>query len=299
VYYKYNDYELIYLVHEGIEEAFNELINFSFEEVRVAFNQFRYYISLTNEESFINELIQVKNWYSEELKKIEKYTQDEYTDLVNSGEDIPEYDEPSFMIKEVEIQVKSKMIEIISKYFDRDVFEKNKTSFFKHEVFQEQSVETPHELWVSLNVHKDHIYSILSILGYYQRHKGYFLSQSDFYKICYEYSSQVHYINRNLGMKYRFVNIFISSQRIKTSSKGDEEVDESYQSSKFIDVDKLSLIGLLQPYLKHNTNEIKQIIDIMMRNLRGRHGGLAWDSALEEVNNFISECESKGIMKRL
>lgn len=282
-----------------VMEAFNELINFPFEDVRVAFNQFEYYVAIGKEESFIKEVVQVKNWYSEELKKIEKYTQEEYTDLVNSGEDIPEYDEPSFMIKEVEIQVKSKMIEIISKYFDRDVFEKNKTSFFKHEVFQEQSVETPHELWVSLNVHKDHIYSILSILGYYQRHKGYFLSQSDFYKICYEYSSQVHYINRNLGMKYRFVNIFISSQRIKSSSKSDGEVDESYQSSKFIDVDKLSLIGLLQPYLKHNTNEIKQIIDIMMRNLRGRHGGLAWDSALEEVNNFISECESKGIMKRL
>lgn len=282
-----------------VMEAFNELINFSFEEVRAAFNQFEYYVSLGKEEAFVSESIQVKNWYSEELKKIEKYTQEEYTDLVNSGEDIPEFDEPSFMIRDLEIQAQSKLIEIIRKYFDRDVFEKNKTSFFKHEVFQEQSVETPHELWISLNVHKDHIYSILSILGYYQRHKGYFLSQSDFYKICYEYSSQVHYINTNLGMKYRFVNIFISSQRIKTSSKGDEEVDESYQSSKFIDVDKLSLIGLLQPYLKHNTNEIKQIIDIMMRNLRGRHGGLAWDSALEEVNNFISECESKGIMKRL
>ena len=100
-------------------------------------------------------------------------------------------------------------------------------------------------------------------------------------------------------MKYRFVNIFISSQRIKSSSKSDEEVDESYQSSKFIDVDKLSLLALLQPYLKHNTNEIKQIIDIMMKNLRGRRGGLSWDSALEEVNNFIAECESKGIMKRL
>ena len=282
-----------------VMEAFNELINFPFEDVRVAFNQFDCYVAMGKEEAFVSESIQVKNWYSEELKKIEKYTQEEYTDLVNSGEDIPEYDEPSFMIKEVEIQVKSKMIEIISKYFDRDVFEKNKTSFFKHEVFQEQSVETPHELWVSLNVHKDHIYSILSILGYYQRHKGYFLSQSDFYKICYEYSSQVHYINRNLGMKYHFVNIFISSQRIKSSSKSDKEVDESYQSSKFIDVDKLSLLALLQPYLKHNTNEIKQIIDIMMKNLRGRRGGLAWDSALEEVNNFIAECESKGIMKRL
>lgn len=282
-----------------VMEAFNELINFSFEEVRAAFNQFEYYVSLDKEEAFVSESIQVKNWYSEELKKIEKYTQEEYTDLVNSGEDIPEFDEPSFMIRDLEIQAQSKLIEIIRKYFDRDVFEKNKTSFFKHEVFQEQSVETPHELWVVLNVHKDHIYSILSILGYYQRHKGYFLSQSDFYKICYEYSSQVHYINRNLGMKYRFVNIFISSQRIKSSSKSDEEVDESYQSSKFIDVDKLSLLALLQPYLKHNTNEIKQIIDIMMKNLRGRRGGLAWDSALEEVNNFIAECESKGIMKRL
>ena len=64
----------------------------------------------------------------------------------------------------------------------------------------------------------------------------------------YEYSKQVHYINRNLGMKYRFVNIFISSQRIKSSSHSDE-VDESFQNSRFIDVDKLSLIGLLQPYL--------------------------------------------------
>jgi hypothetical protein len=100
-------------------------------------------------------------------------------------------------------------------------------------------------------------------------------------------------------MRYRFVNIFISSQRIKSSSKDSEDVDESYQSSKFIDVDKLSLLALLQPYLKHNTNEIKHIIDIMMKNLRGRRGGIAWDSALEEVNNFVSECEAKGLMKRL
>jgi hypothetical protein len=104
-------------------EAFNELINFSFEEVRAAFNQFEYYVSLGKEEAFVSESIQVKNWYSEELKKIEKYTQEEYTDLVNSGEDIPEFDEPSFMIRDLEIQAQSKLIEIIRKYFDRDVFE--------------------------------------------------------------------------------------------------------------------------------------------------------------------------------
>ena len=60
-----------------VMEAFNELINFSFEEVRTAFNQFECYVSLGKEEAFVSESIQVKNWYSEQLKKIEKYTQEE------------------------------------------------------------------------------------------------------------------------------------------------------------------------------------------------------------------------------
>ena len=279
-------------------EAFNELINFSFGEVRNLLNQFIYYVSLAKEEAFISEASVVKAKYEEELERIEKYTREEYADLVSAGVDIPEYDEPSFMVKDIELQTKSQLVGLIRKYFDKNIFELNRSELYGQTIFKEETIEKPHELWVSLNVHKDHIYSILSILGYYQRHKNYFLSRSDFYQICYEYSKQVHYINRNLGMKYRFVNIFISSQRIKSSYQSDE-VDESFQSSQFIDVDKLSLIGLLQPYLKHNTHEINKIIEIMMKNLRGRRGGIAWESALEEVNKFIAECETKGIMKRL
>lgn len=279
-------------------EAFNELINFSFEEVRTLFNWYAYYVPTSKAEPFVSEATAAKSKYEEELARIEKYTKEEYTDLVNSGVDVPEYDEPSFMVKEVELQTKSQLVGLIKKYYNRDVFTQNRSELYGQEAFTEESIETPHELWVSLNVHKDHIYSLLSMLGYYQRHHHYFLSQSDFYQICYEYSKQVHYINRNLGMKYRFVNIFISSQRIKSSSHSDE-ADESFQSSRFIDVDKLSLIGLLQPYLKHNTHEINKIIEIMMKNLRGRRGGIAWESAMEEVNQFIAECEAKGIMKRL
>ena len=279
-------------------EAFNELINFSFGEVRNLLNQFIYYVSLAKEEAFISEASAVKAKYEEELERIEKYTREEYADLVSAGVDVPEYDDPSFMVKEVEFKTKSQLIGLIKKYFDRGEFEQNRSALYGQAVFKEEAIETPHELWVSLNVHKDHIYSLLSILGYYQRRNNYFLSQSDFYQICYEYSKQVHYINRNLGMRYRFVNIFISSQRIKSSYQSDE-VDESFQSNQFIDVDKLSLIGLLQPYLKHNTHEINKIIEIMMKNLRGRRGGIAWESALEEVNRFIAECETKGIMKRL
>ena len=44
---------------------------------------------------------------------------------------------------------------------------------------------------------------------------------------------------------------------------------------------------------------INKIIEIMMKNLRGKHGGIAWDSAMDEVNQFVNECEAKGIMKRL
>ena len=279
-------------------EAFNELINFSFGEVRNLLNQFIYYVPFAKEEIFISEASAVKVKYEEEMERIEKYTREEYADLVSAGVDIPEYDDPSFMVKDVELKIKSQLIGLIKKYFDRREFEQNRSALYGQTIFKEETIEKPHELWVSLNVHKDHIYSLLSILGYYQRKKNYFLSQSDFYQVCYEYSKQVHYINRNLGMKYRFVNIFISSQRIKSSYQSDE-VDESFQSSQFIDVDKLSLIGLLQPYLKHNTHEINKIIEIMMKNLRGRRGGIAWESALEEVNKFITECETKGIMKRL
>ena len=265
--------------------AFNELINFSFGEVRNLFNWYAYYVPASKAEPFVSEASAAKNKYEEELARIEKYTKEEYTDLVNSGVEVPEYDEPSFMIKEVELQTKSQLVGIIRKYFDKDVFALNRSELYGHEMFKEEAIETPHELWVSLNVHKKHTYSLLSMLGYYQRHYRYFLSSSDYFRICEDYSRQVYRINKKLGLEFDFINIFLSDKRL---------------DRKYIDIDKLSLIGLLQPYLKHNTHEINKIIEIMMKNLRGGYGGPeAWESAMEEVNQFITECEAQGIMKRL
>ena len=265
--------------------AFNELINFSFGEVRNLFNWYAYYVPASKAEPFVSEASAAKSKYEEELARIEKYTKEEYTDLVNSGVEVPEYDEPSFMIKEVELQTKSQLVGIIRKYFDKVVFALNRSELYGHEMFKEEAIETPHELWVSLNVHKKHTYSLLSMLGYYQRHYRYFLSSSDYFRICEDYSRQVYRINKKLGLEFDFINIFLSDKRL---------------DRKYIDIDKLSLIGLLQPYLKHNTHEINKIIEIMMKNLRGGYGGPeAWESAMEEVNQFITECEAKGIMKRL
>ena len=109
-------------------------------------------------------------------------------------------------------------------------------------------------------------------------------------------------------MEYRFVNIFISSSRIKPSkskktqggvdSNIDNFVSEQFQSNKFIDIDKTSLLMLIQPYLKHNTKEINKIIEIMTENFK-KYKTDAWDKTWNEVAEFIKECELKGIMKRL
>lgn len=286
--------------------AFNELINVSFSEVREVFNLNRFFVTDAQGTQFSDEAAKIKEWYISQLDKIEKYTTGEYADSVNAGIDVPEFERPEYKINNVEIQTKRKLIGLIAKYFNKDLFNYHKKEIYGVASFKETAIETPHEMIVALNVHKNRIYSLLSIIGYYQRRCGYFLSQADFLKICYEYSNQVYFINKSLGMRYRFVNIFLSNSRIKPSSSKQVEsdptiqhvADKHYQNNKFIDVDKISLLMLLQPYLKNNTREINKIIEIMVRNFNKKDGS-AWEKTWNEVAQFIEECETKGIMKRL
>ena len=287
--------------------AFNELINFTFSEVREVFNLNRFFVIATQGKQFADEASKVKEWYIDELDKIEKYAASEYADHINAEIDVPEFDRPEYKINNVEIQTKRKLIGLIAKYFNKDLFNYHKKEIYGVASFKEAAIETPHEMIVALNVHKNRIYSLLSIIGYYQRRCGYFLSQADFLKICYEYSNQVYFINKSLGMRYRFVNIFLSDSRIKPSTtkrtKADPTiqhmVDKHYQNKNFIDVDKISLLMLLQPYLKNNTREINKIIEIMAKHLNKKKDPSAWEKVWNEVAELIQECEMKGIMKRL
>lgn len=289
--------------------AFNEMIRFSFDEVRKVFNLYGYYVLEEQGSQFVQEASQVKSWYTEELNKIESYALGEYATSINSGIEVPEFDTPQFKVKAVETQTKRKLIQLMTKYFNYDLFQSNKPLIYGHELFKEEAVETLHELLKALNVNKSKIYSLLSILGFYQRKHRYFLSQADFLSICCNYSNQVFAINKGLGMEYRFVNIFLASGRIKppkrrktdgsVDSHIDNVVSEQYQSTKFIDIDKISLLMLIQPYFKNNTQEICKIIEIMMKNFRKYRGMDAWEMTIEEVRAFIFECEAKGIMKEL
>ena len=288
--------------------AFNELSRFSFEEVRAVFNLNKYLVLYEQGEQFIHDGLQVKNWYIEELDKIEKYAQGEYSDKVNVGVEIPEYDTPKYKTTQVENQTKRQLIRLIIKYFNKELFQMNKSLIYQQALVKEETIETPHEMLIALNVNKNRIYSLLSLIGFYQRHYQFFLSRADFINICYDYSHQVYQINKNLGMEFRFVNIFLGSQRIKPPKKTkvdgnvdtniDNYISEQFQSNKFIDADKISLLMLIQPYLRHNTQEILKIIEIMTKNFKKYRGANAWKKTMDEVNVFIVDCDTRGIMKR-
>ena len=72
--------------------SFNEMIQFSFDEVRAAFNLNKYFVLDEHGEEFISEAIRVKNWYNDELNQIESYSKGEYTSNINLGIKIPDYD---------------------------------------------------------------------------------------------------------------------------------------------------------------------------------------------------------------
>ena len=56
---------------------------------------------------------------------------------------------------------------------------------------------------------------------------------------------------------------------------------------------------LIQPHLKYNTKELCKIIEIMEKTFKAcKDGDLAWEITMSQVEEFISECEKKGIMRR-
>ena len=60
------------------------------------------------------------------LSLLEEYAQGEYEQKVNSGIDLFESDSPAFKIQTIEVQTKRKLIGLIRKYFNKELFQYNK-----------------------------------------------------------------------------------------------------------------------------------------------------------------------------
>ena len=144
-------------LHDDVPKSIANIIDFC----DIFFNLNKYFVLDSQGGQFIQEASEVKNWYLDELDKIEKYAQEEYTTNINLGIVVSEFEEPQYKINSIEIQTKRKLIGLIRKYFNKELFQFNKPYIREFDVFKEEAVETPHEMLVALNVNKNRIYSLI------------------------------------------------------------------------------------------------------------------------------------------
>ena len=79
--------------------AFNELITFSFEEVKWMFDQHIYFVPNDKEIKVVDEAATIEKWYKEGLERINKY-EEEYSIKINQGEEVPEFKTPQYMVRD-------------------------------------------------------------------------------------------------------------------------------------------------------------------------------------------------------
>lgn len=264
-------------------EMFNELVSFSFEEIRKLVNCAEYYVPESKGMKFVEKGKIIKEEYTNELAKIEVYEKEVYNKKVDSHIKVRYEEDPTYLVGNLESKIRDQLIDLIEEYFDKETFLKNKDEIIKEEVKEVE--EDPYLLSVFVGTLRRQFYGFLSIIGYQQRHHNYFIRRSDIGKICRAYSAEVNYINKGLGKdQQEYHNIFGSWGRL---------------GPNYIDVDKISLISFVLKHLNTNTNEMIEITKIMMKGFQYGSGDGAWDWILEESNKYIMQCAQKGLMKEL
>ena len=264
-------------------QEFNELVNCDFEEVRKLFNFCAYYVADKDEKRFVAEATQVKADYLEELKRIDDYKTGEYCKLVQARR--PGFEEePAYMEEVLSAKTRDLLIGLIEKYFDEATYQEHRHELI-NKVSTKRDDEKPIELGLNLLIEKRYIYAFLSTIGYWQRHRGYFLSNRGFWAICSKYSSEVVKVNPALkSINNGFFNIFLGDCRI--------------DSDDYIDIDEISYIKLITPYLQTNTAQLIEIVKIITKCFRQRDAVDRWLNAQEEIDSYIAKCESEGLMKK-
>ena len=83
-------------------------------------------------------------------------------------------EEPAYMVGMAELKSKHKIIKLIEEYFDYETFNKNK-NHIPTSIVDESKHENLGQLDTYLSkLGKTKLYGFLSIVGYWQRRKGYF-----------------------------------------------------------------------------------------------------------------------------
>ena len=279
-------------------KLFNELVNFEFEEIRKAFNCFQLFVSPKEQNDFIKEASEAKQRFEEKVKKIDEYATTKYESLVKAGVSIGFEEEPGYRYQIVEAETKNDLIELFKKYFDVDIFSNNK-DYLKDKTEEiKENDEDISNLRRATTAIRHHFYAFLSIIGWYQRHKHYFLSRSDVGRICRAYTFEVNCINSKLGLEHSpYRNVFGSWGRV--------------DPKLYLDVDKISLRDLVLKFCKTNTAQLARIAEICGEVFETKEKKkfdedgneieeeTKFQKIIKKSNEYITKCENQGIMKVL
>lgn len=253
----------------------------SLEDILSAFKYYKCFIADSNFKKVEDKKKVFDDKYNEDINKKVSVAIKNYEEAIKNN-DIPDED-PEIVKSKINSEYRSNLIALIREYFDLGVFLRNRIYIpgFKEDI--EDNKADSRELAIALVPIRRNLYTFLSVVGYYQRTKHYFLSMQDWKNICYLYSKEVAFINQPLGYKFQLLNPFIKDKRL---------------DKKYIDVDKISLESLVLACLKTN---IKQLIEIakIIRNCFDKASGDTWKEIQEQTSEYIKKCENKHLLVRL
>lgn len=253
----------------------------SLEDILNAFKYYKYFVANHNFKDFDDKRKIFDDKYNEGLNiKVSKAIEN-YEEAIRNN-DIPDED-PEIVKAKVNSEYRSNLISLIREYFDLEVFHRNKLYLPGFKLDKESNQADTRELAIALVPIRRNLYTFLSVVGYYQRTKHYFLSAQDWKNICYLYSKEVAFINQNLGYKFELLNPFIKDKRL---------------DKKYIDVDKISLESLILTCLKTNIKQLVQIAKII-RECFDKASGDTWKEIQVQTDEYIKKCEIKNLMVRV
>ncbi len=273
--------DIAFVLENGL---LNELINLELREIGNVAQSYQLFVPRDKTGAFESEMDRIQQQYDDGVKAIDEYEAGKYEDIVRGGGSPKFEEEPSYLQGNLEAKCRDEIVALFKCCFDPDMFRENKGLFAKARQTPVEVKEDVSQLKMALSTIRRRLYSFLSIVGYYQRHKRYFIKRSDVYKVCCKYSREVCRMNEDLGMGFRYFYFFGSWGRVDVKQG-------------FLDVDKISLQSLVTPYLTSNTEVLCKITDIITDSFGGKYGNDGWSRCMREVGEYIGRCEKEGIMK--
>jgi hypothetical protein len=274
-----------------IEKGYlTELFMSDLDEITEVFNGYDQYVPISLLSSFELEATQLQKSYQSEKAITENKAKEDYISAQNSGINISIEMTPEFIVDSLKEETKIKLINLISKYYDKDYYNSHKKQQTKPVAIKKP--KTKYDLLMAMNSIRNQLSILLGTIGYYRVNKkfgrkwSYFMSKDAAYRINCDYNNAVRGFNA-LRVNLPFMDVF--KRRTIVDDKDD-------YGTEFIDLDSVSLLNLIYPHLNANIDELCEICYMTFKWLNTRRPGKKIDELYTQIGAYLDTRELEGAM---